>query len=688
VTADRASSNDNLLALLDMDKMALSSAGRVAQSRTEQWMRYLGFPGGILVFLLFFYLPLGPGISAAGQAGIACFLLALVWWVTEPFPTSVTSLALMFLLLTTRVSAAKPIMDVLGLEVIWLNLLAFILSSMLVKTRLARRLALWLVLRFGSTAKWALFAFLLVQLALAPLIPATAARAVMTLPLMIVVAAIYGSTEEHPNAFGKNLMLLNLIGISVLSSISMTGSSANLVAVGLIETMAGQRIYYMDWMRLGAPVAILTTVLMWLIGQKWLFKIEPADQLPKLPGGLGVVREKYNAMGPLSFSEKKAIVIFGLVLFLWMTDIFHLRWFGVEISAPFAALLGVLLVLFPRWGVLQWAEADIPWHLLIFSAGAYAGGLALDDTGAAEWAVRMLFGRFDLGSLPFGVAYTIVVGVMMYSHLLTTSKTVRTMIMIPIVITLTRSLGWDPVSFALPAALTIDWVVGLPISGKPNVILFSTNQYSVTDNFKYGMVTCTLGLVILVGSAATWFHWLGVTPAFWSTPTRVTATATDTTSGTSGAARATEIRIALNGDGSATKTVTNDSGTTTTAVTGLLSDPSPSGRMFKFTDLHKDPATTSAYRLVVIFPEGTRALAVREALPKLRKGELVPRAGLDRFDGQLGARLRVDNVQQGETVSLHVELTHQSPPWGWLIAGIGLAAVYLFGFRDLVRSAS
>ena len=28
---------------------------------------------------------------------------------------------------------------------------------------------------------------------------------------------------------------------------------------------------------------------------------------------------------------------------------------------------------------------------------------------------------------------------------------------------------------------------GLPISGKPNVILFSTNQYSVVDNFKYGI---------------------------------------------------------------------------------------------------------------------------------------------------------------------------------------------------------
>jgi len=504
--------------LLDMEKMTLSSKARAAQSPTEKWMRYLGFPGGILLFLLIYYLPAGAGLSAAAQAGAACFALALVWWVTEPFPTYVTSLVLMFLLLVTRTANAKAIMDVLGMEVIWLNLLAFILSSMLVKTRLAKRMALWLVVRFGHKAIWALFAFLVLQLGLAPLIPATAARCVMTLPLMVVVAAIYGSTEESPNAFGKNLMLLNLACISVLSSITMTGSSANLIAVGLIQTMGGHRVYYMDWMRVGAPVAIVTMVAMWYLGQKLLFRIRPEDQLPKVEGGLDLVKAQHAAMGPLSHAEKKALAIFGLVLFLWMTDVFHMRWFGVEISAPFAALLGAVIVLFPRWGILQWSEADIPWHLLIFSAGAYAGGLALDDTGAAEWGVRMLFGGMDLKGVPFGVAYTVVIAVMMYSHLLTTSKTVRTLIMIPIIITLAKALGWDPLSFALPAALCIDWVVGLPISGKPNVILFSTNQFTVGDNFKYGMLTCTLGLAILVLSAATWFHWLGLTPAFWAMP--------------------------------------------------------------------------------------------------------------------------------------------------------------------------
>lgn len=517
VAADKAGDrNQKLMELLAMDKMSLSAKTRAAQSGTEAWMRYLGFPLGILVFLAIFYLPSGAGLSGAAQAGAACFMLALVWWVAEPFPTYVTSLVLMFLLLVTRTAGPKDIMEVLGMEVIWLNLLAFILGSMLVKVKLAKRMALWMVAKFGRTATQALFAFVIIQLVLAPLIPATAARAVMTLPLMIVVAAIYGATQESNNNFGRNLFLINLIGISVLSSMTMTGSSANLIAVGLIESMSGERVYYMDWARVGTPIAIVAMLLMWVIGRKWLFPISPAEQVPQIDGGLDVVREQYKALGPLRLEEKKAIAIFGLVLFLWMTDVFHMDWFGVEVGAAFAALLGAVIVLFPRYGIMQWSEAEIPWHLLIFSAGAYAGGLALDGTGAAEWAVRHLFAGIDLSAVPFGVAYTVVICVMMYSHLLTTSKTVRTLILMPIIITLAKALGWNPLAFALPAALAIDWVVGLPISGKPNVILFSTNQYSVIDNLKYGLVTCTIGVILLVVSAMTWFHWLGLTPSFWA----------------------------------------------------------------------------------------------------------------------------------------------------------------------------
>ncbi|HWS05314.1 MAG TPA: hypothetical protein VN230_05950, partial [Burkholderiaceae bacterium] len=72
--------NQKLMELLGMDRMALSSKTRAAQSTSERWMRYLGFPGGILLFLVILYLPAGAGLSASAQAGAACFALALVWW--------------------------------------------------------------------------------------------------------------------------------------------------------------------------------------------------------------------------------------------------------------------------------------------------------------------------------------------------------------------------------------------------------------------------------------------------------------------------------------------------------------------------------------------------------------------------------------------------------------------------------
>lgn len=504
--------------LLGLEHFTLSARGHPPTTRAEVWMRRLGLPIGVVAFTAILVMSRPTGLSAAGQSAMAAFALALIWWVTEPVPPYLTSLVLMVLLVAFRGWDAAHVMSVLGLDVIWLNVLAFILSSMLVKTRLAKRVALALIARFGSRASWALGAFVLLQLALAPFIPATAARAALTLPLMTATAAIYGSTAAHPTNFGRNLYLLNLTAISILSSTVMTGSAANIMAVGFLQTMAGHRVYYSDWLVASAPVAIAVVALAWAMGPRVVFPLEATERHPRLAGGLGLVRAERSRMGPLSGVERRALAIFGLVIFLWATDRYQQAWFGIEIGPSIAAMIGVVIALWPRVGVLTWDEAEIPWHLMIFSAGAYAGGLALEATGAAEWAVKGIFGGLPLDHLAFGWAYAAVLAVMLYSHLLSTSKTVRTVIMIPAIILLARRLGWEPAALALPAAFTIDWVIGLPISGKPNVILFATNQYSTRDNLKYGLAVCTAGYLLLLLAGATWFHWLGLTPAFSARP--------------------------------------------------------------------------------------------------------------------------------------------------------------------------
>ena len=265
-------------------------------------------------------------------------------------------------------------------------------------------------------------------------------------------------------------------------------------------------------------VVILTMIAAWIVAPRLLFPLQPADRTPAIDGGMASIADERAKMGRVSGREWRAVAIFALVIFLWATDRFHSQWFGVELGAPFAAMIGAVIALSPRIGLLSWDETDIPWHLMIFSAGAYAGGLALENTGAAAWAVHKIFDGMRLERVAFGWTYAAVLAVMLYSHLLSTSKTVRTVIMIPAIILMARGLGWEPASLALPAAFTIDWVIGLPISGKPNVILFGTNQYSVKDNLVFGLVVCTIGYLLLLVAGATWFHWLGMTPAFNALP--------------------------------------------------------------------------------------------------------------------------------------------------------------------------
>jgi anion transporter len=311
--------------------------------------------------------------------------------VAEPIPNHVTSLVLMALLVFFGVRDEDKVLAALGLSVIWLNITAFVMSSVLVKTNLARRLALTLVTRQGHSAGTILFAFLLLQLALAPLIPATAARAVMTLPIMMVVRRRLRLDDGQAPTSGRSLLLQNLLGINMFSSGFLTGSAANLVAAAFILDMAQHKVYYTEWLAGALPVVLLTGLITHYVFPRWFFPLAPEQKAPVIPGGLDRLRGELGKMGPLSGVEKKGAAIFGLVLLLWMTDKFHMGWFGFEVSAVMAALIGSVLAFFPRLGLLKWNEADIPWHLLIFSAGAYAGGTALTDTGAAQWAVGVVF---------------------------------------------------------------------------------------------------------------------------------------------------------------------------------------------------------------------------------------------------------------------------------------------------------
>ena len=373
-------------------------------------------------------------------------------------------------------------------------------------------MALFIVSKFGTTARKALIALGVVNVLLAFIVPSTTARAAMLLPITLMILQVYQAVPGESN-FGKQLMLQEIHFNNISTSGILTATAPQILAVGYLQSMAGLDISWMEWFKASMPIAILTLIASMVIGN-FLFKSEvtvpPGEEGEDSKDVNAALTKELKDLGPITKTEIKALVIFSLTIILWATDGIHLKLFGFQISLVMVAMLASCLFFLPYIGILDWKETKIPWNLMIFSCGAYAVGLALNDSGAASFLLNGVFERFDLASLSPFALYMIVMFISSFSHLVFTSKTVRVVILIPTLITLSQGLGLNPMVLTLPACFTICDTITLPPHCKPNLIFYSAGYFTVKDQFVYGVLVLLAKWLILGLAYFTWFRVVGI----------------------------------------------------------------------------------------------------------------------------------------------------------------------------------
>lgn len=479
-----------------------------SRSAVENFLKKWGIPIALIVLVALFFMPTPDGLSVEGKKALAIFMFALVMWVANSIPIYLTSILAIMLLTLSSTFPEKEAMGTLGYPVIWLMVSAFVLTSAMMKSNLAKRFALWMITSFGKTPKMTLFILIVINFAIAFLIPSTTARATLLVPICLILLEVYKATPGKSN-LGKLMMLQGVQSDALATSGIMTATAGNVIAVGLINETAGGTIGYMDWLVVSMPLSFITMILAFFIGLR-LFSFK--SEAGKFESVMGQLKEERKKLGAWSIDEKKAAFIFLLAVFLWFTEKWHMQIFGFEISVYMTAVIAAVLILLPKVGILEWSEANIKWDLMLFAAGAYAVGTAVEKTGAAEWVIGNLIGSLGLEHMNHYWVYAIVIFLTMFSHLIFTSKTVRVMIIIPAVIALANTLGMNPVTLALAASLTITYTITLPPHSKVNAIYFSTGYFSVLDQLKYGLITCTIGASVITVAVFTWFRILGYTP--------------------------------------------------------------------------------------------------------------------------------------------------------------------------------
>lgn len=441
-------------------------------------------------------------------AMLAIFVAAIILWITEAIPNYLTSLLVILGIVLTGITTDKTAYAQLGHPVMWLNILSFILASMLVKTQVAKRFALWFVLKFGKNASGIMLSFIVINVVLSAFISATTAKAAILLPIFMVVAAIYGATGgENRNNFGRNLVLQNLFQINLGANAFLTGSGATLLAGSLIAGAMGIGAFsYQDWFTAAFPMNILLIFIGWFVGVKLIFPMKKEERVPQIPGGMERLRKELDQMGKMSSNEWKAVAIFLCVLILWATDKQH----GINQTA--VAFMGAVVALLPGIGIVKWNDVDIPWHLLLFSAGAYTLGAGFDATGLPGTMINGLFSSLGITpETPFWILYLILTAGMLLFSLVFQSKTMLTLIFVPIAIGVAQKNGYPIMSLAFPVAMLVGHVYVLPFNSKPAALLYTTNQYSWSDTFKFGITMMFISWLMIILWGETVLKWFGYT---------------------------------------------------------------------------------------------------------------------------------------------------------------------------------
>jgi sodium-dependent dicarboxylate transporter 2/3/5 len=322
------------------------------------------------------------------------------------------------------------------------------------------------------------------------------AVAAMLLPLAVGLLRDAGLTPGASN-FGRALMIATAFGALIGGIATPAGTAANLVAIAQIKQLAGVDVSFARWMLYGAPAAILMVPLCWRL-LLWLFPPE----IDQLPFSVADIRQRLDALGPLSRAELWTLATFSTVIVVWLATPVAAAWTGGAVNPPIeaVALAGGLVLFLPGVRVMSWKEAehDIEWGGIMLIVAGLSLGLVVFESGAARWLAWVLLGQIT--SVPDVLKPVVIVLAVAGLHLLFSSNTVTASIIVPILVALATDLHLNVWSVVAPAAFTSSLAFILVSEGPTTIIPYSSGYFSIRDMARAGLLMTVLAALCVAVS--------------------------------------------------------------------------------------------------------------------------------------------------------------------------------------------
>ncbi len=404
------------------------------------------------------------------------FALAALFWALEIVPLFATSLLVVLL---EAFLLGRP-GGVLGMDrsgytaflipfsnpVIMLFLGGFVLARALQKYKIDRWIAQNLLKLFGQKPYFVVLGFMVATGFLSMWLSNTATAA-----LMLAMVHPLLSNLDRDDPFKKALVLGVAFAASIGGIATPVGTPPNAIAIGLLEER-GIHLNFLSWVVMAAPLAalliLLTSGIVYFFfpskNKKFSFRISETVT--------------FNAKG-------KAVVLVGFVtVFLWLSS----GWFNIP-EALTALLAAGLLTAFQLIDRNDFKSID--WDILVLMWGGLALGEGMEASGLAKWIVAQPLFSHE--------GFVLIIIFCFFSALLSTfmSNTATVNLLIPIALSIS---GQNPIMLATIIALASSFDIALPIATPPMAIAYATQEVSVRDMLKAGIIfTLIANTLLLIG---------------------------------------------------------------------------------------------------------------------------------------------------------------------------------------------
>lgn len=431
-------------------------------------------------------LPLPEGLSFAGKMSLALLVAGIVLWIAEPIPFAITGFAIMLLLpvfgvLPFSASEGVTVWGAFISSVIFFVLASFGLSAALLKTKIPIRIVFFLLKLSRGNEKGIILAFMVATAFVSMFVSDLPCSALFAGIAMSSVLEIEGA-EPGKSRLGRALMICIPYAACIGGEILPSGSSMNILAIGLLKASMGIEISFLNWMIICLPVALVLLFVAWA-SVVAVHKPEPLSQ-----STIDRITETATNKERFSALDWKVLAILTVTFVLWIMS----NWTGWDLTA--IALFALVLFFVPGIDVLSWDEymKSVSWNVLLLIGSVQALAAGIKEQGAASWFLNASVGKFALSAAVLTGATAIIVPLIRL--FIPVGPALIATTLVPLCI-LGDAFGISPVFFTIVVGVSASTSLMNGLESA-SMVVFKYRYWTLVDYCKSGVVP-TVVLMIM-----------------------------------------------------------------------------------------------------------------------------------------------------------------------------------------------